>query len=121
MSQSNKGLKMKQTIGLSQFTDAFMSIRPNNFSYEGLVLLFDWIEQQESETGEQQELDVIALCCDFIECTYEDVVNDYRLADDMVEGEVLTSENIPQSVIDYLNEQTVVIGYTDETIIYLNF
>lgn len=108
---------MKQTIGLSQFTDAFMSIRPNNFSYEGLVLLFDWIEQQESETGEQQELDVIALCCDFIECTYDEVVNDYRLAD----GDDLNLEDIPQAVIDYLNDSTVVVGYTDNTIIYLNF
>ena len=108
---------MKQTIGLSQFTDAFMSIRPNNFTYEGLVLLFDWIEQQESETGEQQELDVIALCCDFTESTYDEVVKDYTLAD----GEDLNTEDIPQAVIDYLNDETVVIGYTDETVIYLNF
>jgi hypothetical protein len=117
MSQSNKGLKMKQTIGLSQFTDAFMAIRPNNFSYEGLAMLFDWIEQQESETGEQQELDVIALCCDFTESTYDEAVKDYTLAD----GEDLNPEDIPQAVIDYLNDETVVIGYTDDTIIYLNF
>jgi hypothetical protein len=117
MLQSKKGLIMKQTIGLSQFTDAFMAIRPNNFSYEGLSMLFDWIEQQESDTGEQQELDVIALCCDFTESTYDEVVKDYTLA----EGEDLNPEDIPQAVIDYLNDETVVIGYTDDTIIYLNF
>lgn len=108
---------MKQTIGLSQFTDAFMAIRPNNFSYEGLVLLFDFIEQQESDTGEQQELDVIALCCDFTESSYADVVKDYDLSDE----EFSIPDEMPQAVIDYLNSETLLIGYTDETVIYLNF
>jgi hypothetical protein len=108
---------MKQTIGLSQFQDAFDAIRPNNFSYEGLQVLFDWIEQQEQETGTEQELDVIALCCDFTESTYEEVMNDYNLADE----EFLNDEDRPQAVIDYLNDETIVVGYTDTTIIYLNF
>jgi hypothetical protein len=108
---------MKQTVNFCDFQDAFRQIRPNNFSYEGLKDLFNWIEQVEDDTGEEQELDVIALCCDFIECTYEDVVNDYRLAD----GEDLNPEDIPQAVIDYLNDQPMVIGYNDQTVIYLNF
>ena len=117
MSQSKKGLKMKQTIGLSQFQDAFKAIRPTNFTWWGLEVLFNWIEQREQDTGEEQELDVIALCCDFTESTYDEVVKDYTLA----EGEDLNPEDIPQAVIDYLNDETVVIGYTDETVIYLNF
>jgi hypothetical protein len=108
---------MKQTIGLSQFTDAFMSIRPNNFSYEGLTWLFDWIEQQESETGEQQELDVIALCCDFSESTYSQVIKDYDLSDE----EFQDPDQMQQAVVDYLNSETIVIGYDDEIIVYLNF
>jgi hypothetical protein len=108
---------MKTTVNFSTFQTAFENLRPNNFSYEGLTALFDWIEQQENDTGIEQELDVIALCCDFIECTYEDVVNDYRLAD----GEDLNPEDIPQAVIDYLNDETMIVGYNDRTIIYLNF
>ena len=108
---------MKQTVNFCDFQDAFRQIRPNHFSYEGIKDLFNWIKQMEEDTGEEQELDVIALCCDFIECTYEDVVNDYRLADE----EDLNPEDIPQAVIDYLNDETMVIGYNDKTIIYLNF
>lgn len=108
---------MKQTIGLSQFTDAFMAIRPNNFTYEGLVAIFDFIEQQESDTGEQQELDVIAICCDFIESTYAEVIKDYDLSDE----EFSIPDEMPQAVIDYLNRETLVIGVTDETVIYFNF
>jgi len=108
---------MKQTVNFSTFQTAFESIRPDNFTYEGLTALFNWIEQQEQDTGEEQELDVIALCCDFTESTYEEVMKDYNLA----EGEDLNPEDIPQAVIDYLNDETIVIGYTDTTIIYLNF
>lgn len=108
---------MKQTVNFSTFQTAFESIRPDNFTYEGLTALFNWIEQQEQDTGEEQELDVIALCCDFTESTYEEVMNDYNLADE----EFLNDEDRPQAVIDYLNDETMIIGYNDNTIVYLNF
>jgi hypothetical protein len=58
---------MKQTIDLYQFRNAFQSVRPENFSYEGLEALFNWLEELE-EAGEQEtELDVIAICCEFTE------------------------------------------------------
>ena len=107
---------MKQTIGLSQFTDAFMSIRPNNFTYEGLVLLFDWIEQQEQETGQEQELDVIALCCDFEELTIEEIIRQYNIESDDIED-----DEIDDHVMNYLNDETIVIGKTDNTIVFLSF
>jgi hypothetical protein len=107
---------MKQTIGLSQFTDAFMSIRPNNFTYDGLVLLFDWIEQQEQETGQEQELDVIALCCDFEELTIEEIIRQYNIEADDIED-----DEIDDHVMAYLNDETIVIGKTDNTIVFLSF
>lgn len=107
---------MKQTIGLSQFTDAFMSIRPNNFTYDGLVLLFDWIEQQEQETGQEQELDVIAICCDFEELTIEEIIRQYNIETDDIED-----DEIDDYVMNYLNDETIVIGKTDDTIVFLSF
>jgi hypothetical protein len=58
---------MYQTINKCDFHDAFTSIRPNNFSYDGLDALFDYLEQYEEDTGEKIELDVIALCCEYTE------------------------------------------------------
>jgi hypothetical protein len=107
---------MKQTIGLSQFTDAFMSIRPNNFTYDGLVLLFDWIEQQEQDTGMEQELDVIAICCDFEELTMEEIIRQYNIETDQIED-----DEIDDHVMNYLNDETIVIGKTDDTIVFLSF
>ena len=62
---------MKQTINEYQFRRAFETSRPNNFSYEGLTALFDYLEQYEEETETELELDVIGLCCEFSE--YKDL------------------------------------------------
>ena len=72
---------MKETIGLSQFRDAFQ-IRKENFSYRGLEALFNYLEEYEESTGDEIELDVIGLCCEYTE--YKNLVefqNDYD-ADD---------------------------------------
>ena len=69
---------MISTINQHDFVDAFKRLRPNNFSYEGLLALFDWFEELEDQGNEQMELDVIAICCDFSE--YENLKefqNDY--------------------------------------------
>ena len=68
---------MKQTINEYQFTEAFKRIRPNNFSYEGLKALFEWFEELENDTGEEMELDVIAICCDFSEYENLKEYNEY--------------------------------------------
>ena len=62
---------MIQTINEYQFADAFKRIRPDNFSYDGLKALYEYLEDYEDSTGEQIELDVIALCCEYNE--YEDL------------------------------------------------
>jgi len=63
---------MIQTITKSEFTTAFHKMgRGNNFTYEGLSALYDYLEDYEDSTGEQIELDVIAICCEYSE--YEDL------------------------------------------------
>jgi len=58
---------MYQTISKNMFHEAFEDIRPDNFTFDGLDELFDYLEGYEDETGKGVELDVIALCCDFTE------------------------------------------------------
>ena len=59
---------MKQTINQYQFADAFRSAgRQDQFSYAGLTALFDHLEQYEDDTGEEVELDVVSICCDWCE------------------------------------------------------
>ena len=58
---------MKTTINQNDFLDAFKKLRPSNFSYEGLIALYDYLENFEEDTDKEIELDVIAFCCDYSE------------------------------------------------------
>ena len=101
---------MKQTINFSQFHDAFRNMdRMDNFSYQGLRVLYDWFNDYDDDCGTDTELDVIAICCEFSESTPDEIRADYNL---VFRGTPL---------LDYLNEQTMVCGETTETIIYQAF
>ena len=59
---------MKTTVYRGDFIDAFrMAGRQDDFSYVGLKALYDSLIDYEESTGEEAELDVIALCCEFTE------------------------------------------------------
>ena len=60
---------MKQYISKYHFTDWFLSsdTYKNNFSYEGLHSLFDYLEQFEEDMGKEIEFDPVAICCEYSE------------------------------------------------------
>ncbi len=70
---------MINTINKYEFSDAFQKMgRGKQFSYEGLDALFDYLEMLEDDIGEQIELDVIALCCEYSEYdNLKEFQNDY--------------------------------------------
>ena len=108
---------MIQTINLYDFRDAFKRYgRGEQFSYEGLELIFDYIEEYEDSTGEQVELDVVALCCEWAEDSPEDIAIAYNLEIGVSE------ENTLQTVLEYLHDETQVAGVTDAgTVVYVQF
>lgn len=65
---------MKQTINLYQFRDAFQRMdRGDQFSYEGLEALYNYLE----EVNPEYDLDVIALCCDFSQCSLNEFLDSF--------------------------------------------
>ena len=80
---------MKQSINEYQFRDAFHKMeRGEQFSYDGLSALYDYLEQLEDDIGEEIELDVIALCCEYAEYDSlaefrEDYGEDYNTMEDI--------------------------------------
>lgn len=93
---------MKQDITFSDFTARFHRMgRGDQFSYKALRLLYDFLEEIQPD----YELDVIALCCEFIEDDIETTLKGYDLRSKKE-----------------LEDNTLVIGYpTDDTVIYQNF
>ena len=70
---------MKTTLSVYDFRDQFLKVRPDNFSYDGLTAIFDYLEQCEEDCGIEPEFDPIAICCDFQEGTIEEILEQYGL------------------------------------------
>jgi hypothetical protein len=63
---------VRRTVNVYDFRQAFVDYdRAENFSYAGLEALFEYLVSLEEDTGEEMELDVIGICCDFSE--YENI------------------------------------------------
>ena len=53
--------------------------RQNQFTRAGLSALYDYLEEYSEELGDDLELDVIALCCEFTEYkTIKDALEEYN-------------------------------------------
>jgi predicted ArsR family transcriptional regulator len=110
---------MKTTVSIYDFRREFQAIRPNNFSYEGLGILFDYLEELGDSCGEEMELDVIAICCDFSEDHWRDIAANYDI--DLSDCE--DNEEKIEAVKDHLNDHGYGhCGITDDgAIIYQNY
>ena len=98
---------MKQSVNLYAFRRAFETLRPDNFSYAGQEALFDYLEEYEESAGEELELDVIALCCDFSE--YENL------------EEFQKAYSKDYETIEDIEQATTVIRIDDDSFIVQDF
>ena len=108
---------MKTTVNFYDFRNAFQQISPNNFSYEGLSILWDYLTELEAQTEDNEiELDVIAFCCDFVESKIDDIVKDYSI-------EIDPTKNKFFQVMEYLENKTIILGYFEDesSIVYQVF
>lgn len=109
---------MQQSISLHTFRSAFQQMRPDNFSYSGLEILFNYLEALEDDMGEKLEFDVIALCCDYSEDTYSSLAENYSIDLSACEDE----EECMETVKDYLQDNGAYVGETSNSLIYnVNF
>jgi hypothetical protein len=106
---------MKTTVNIHTFREAFNRMgRGNQFTYEGLEVLFDYLTELE-HCEEEYELDVIGLCCDFAEGEPLDIANDYGID---LGDEAVDPENVLTIVRAFLEDEGALVGETDSTIVY---
>lgn len=98
---------MKTTVNFTEFCDRFAAMdRNENFTYSGKRALFDYLEDCERGMGEEIELDVIALCCEWREyATAFEAAMEYGYDDE------------PQTPLEFLNDHTTVIEFDGGVII----
>lgn len=106
------------TVDKHDFIDAFRRYnRQDHFSYEGLEVLFDYLEQLSEDTGEPIELDVVALCGEYYESSIEELIENYDIdvsdaADEFEKVDI---------VRDYLTDSTAVCGEVEDGFVYAAF
>lgn len=102
----------------SIFMDAFINYgRKDNFSYEGLQALYEMLT--ESEDGIGNELDVIAICCDFAEYEEEEAISQYGYLFD--DNDVDEDERDFKALIELLQDETLVLVLDNGNIIVQAF
>jgi hypothetical protein len=115
---------MIQTINFNQFYDAFYnSSYKDNFSYDGLRALYDYLISYEEDTGTELEFDMVALCCDYTE--YDDlfeVIEAYSLQLDLSDLDLndLEPEDL-ENIKNQLEDLTTIIEVENDKIIIQNF
>lgn len=99
---------MINTVTKYDFRQAFLSsdTYKNNFSYNGLTALFNYLDELDEETGHQTEFDLVAIACTYSELTLDEIRDSYEDAEDLDDDEL----------IDWLEDRCQVIrieGTTD--------
>ena len=122
---------MKKTLTTSQAVDALRRDESAGWSYRGAIALVEYLEQYEQDLGEQVELDVVAIRCDFSE--YKSALEAYTdRADGLAELYEAQGVDIPdcntttkeerdeeaeELALEWLRERTTVIEFDGGVII----
>jgi len=83
--------------------------REDNFSWEGLRALFDYLEQYEEDCDQEIELDIIALCCEYTEDSIQNIADNYGIEGDREE------------ILETLRDNTQVIEVNKDNIIIQDY
>lgn len=128
---------VRTILSFNEFAESFRSMGRGS-QFQNLEWLYDYLEEYSDSTGEPVVLDVILLCCEYAEDTYDSIVDSYSGIDmpdeadysdldeggEVIEGtldEEAYAEARREAVLDYLRTRTSVCGWDDETVLYAQF
>lgn len=116
-------MAIRNTVTESDFHGAFHDMnRADSFSYDARSALYNYLWDLSEDTGEDVEMDVIALCGEFteyesaVECLEEYAPGDVGCGDDDCEranghGNGEECEDCETLAMDYLRDRTTVIEF----------
>ena len=98
--------------------------RGNNFGYDGWLAIGDYLEQLSDDLGENIEVDIVGICCDY--SMSEDVSDwwkEYGVYSDIdsEEWEEMDDKEKLKAIEKYLNQNTSVVCCEDDCIIWAAF
>lgn len=103
--------EIKTTVSTQDVLNMFEKAgRGNNFTYEGLDVILHHIDYT---TDEIIDLDIIAICCDYTECTLDNYLSDYGYNQDDFADE--------EDIMKVLRDETWGVYLGDGKVVYLNY
>ena len=107
-----------QTLSKSSFIDAFkQSSRKDQFSYEALEAIFDYLEEYSDSTGEPVEFDIVGICCDWSEMTWQEVA----LSHGVDLSQCTDDDERMGEVESFLCDNTQFLELSDGNFVYIQF
>ena len=107
-----------QTVNFSMFCDAFSNAgRADQFSYTAKRAIFESL----NDMGEDVELDIIAICCDFAESSTDEIIAEYDIdvQEEMSEADYEDIKH--EAVKNYLEKKTIIVQECDDVFVYMQF
>lgn len=106
---------MKNTLSVSDITDALLKDEYASWTYEGARALAEYLDNLDEEMGEDTELDVCAIRCDFSE--YADAASALRLTYDPNNEDGEDEEDFEAAALKELQNNTTIIKFDGGIII----
>lgn len=101
--------------------------RADNFGYKGWRAIGDYLEESSEDTGEDIEVDIIAICCEYSMAESADSVfydYDHLHGVDLPEEETweeMSEDEKLETIEDFLRENTSLVICEDDLIIWQSF
>jgi hypothetical protein len=115
---------MKQTLTTSEAADILFADKNAGWSYAGARALAEHLEEWEAETGEEMELDFVAIRCDFSESpSLQEWACDYfgtplaQWADDIGVEATADDDALDSAIREYIKERGRLIEFDGGVIV----
>lgn len=105
---------MKTTLTTHDIAHALKSDENANWSWSGALALAEWLEEMEESTGEEMELDVVAIRCDFAQwASLQDWAEDYfsDWKEDLGISEDDDENEIDEKIKNHINNNGTLIEF----------
>lgn len=107
-----------QTLTKASFINTFQqSSRKDQFSYEALEAIFDYLEECSNDSGENVEFDIVSICCDWAEMSWNEIASSY----DVDLSQCTHDDERIGEVEDFLCKNTQYCELSNGSFVYLQF
>ena len=106
---------MKMTLSTNEAARMLREDENAKWSYNGAIAIVEYLEELEQETGEEMELDVVAIRCDWSEhASLEDWATDYGFAPESSQEDERERE---EEIRDYIQDRGQLIEFAGGIIV----